>query len=169
MNDTGGSVVKFEKVETSGLIVLFIGVIVLAATFYSAYLFLVADITILASVDLAELFGNALAPLIKAVIHVLYLGIMGWIGSILTIRAVQLLKKDKEPSQAQPQPKPETKQNTAPQQQSTKPVTQPQKETKDVKKAENPTSSSPPKPPNEPQQVAASEKPTENPTAPATG
>lgn len=52
---------KFEKIEVSGLIVLFIGVAILAATFYSAYIFLFGDITILTSVDLAELFGNALA------------------------------------------------------------------------------------------------------------
>lgn len=104
---------KFEKVEISGLIVLFIGVLLLAATFYSAFVFLVADITILTSVDIAELFGNALAPLIKAIIHILYLGIMGWIGSILTIRAVQLLKKEKEATVIQPQVRPETKQSSA--------------------------------------------------------
>jgi len=104
---------KFEKVEISGLIVLFIGVVLLAATFYSAFIFLVADITILTSVDLAELFGNALAPLIKAIIHILYLGVMGWIGSILTIRAVQLLKKEKETTVVQPQVRPETKPSSA--------------------------------------------------------
>ena len=160
---------KFEKVETSGLIVLFVGVIVLAATFYSAYVFLVSDVTILASVDLAELFGNALAPLIKAVIHVLYLGIMGWIGSILTIRAVQLLKKDKEPLQAQPQLKAEAKQNAAPQQQQPpKPATQPQppKQAKDEKKLESQAPSSAPKPPTEPQQAPESQKIAENPPTP---
>jgi len=127
---------KFEKVEVSGLIVLFVGVILLAATFYSAFMFLVADVTILTSVDLAELFGNALAPLIEAIIHILYLGVMGWIGSILTIRAVQLLKKEKETAAIQPHVKPEAKQNVvvpAPQDQ---PKPEAKKEIKEPKKAE---------------------------------
>jgi len=106
---SGGLVLKFDKVEVSSLIVLFIGVILLIATFYSAFMFLVGDIAILTSADLAELFGNALAPLIVAIIHVLYLGVMGWIGSVMTIRAVQLLKKEKETA-PQPQPKPITAQ-----------------------------------------------------------
>ncbi len=101
---------KFEKVETSALIVLFIGVALLAFTFFSAYVFLVGSLTIVASSDLTELFGRALGPLIEAIIRILFLGVMGWVGSILTIRAVQLLKKDKEPVITQPQNKPETKQ-----------------------------------------------------------
>jgi len=131
------SALKFEKVEISGLIVLFIGVVLLAATFYSAFVFLVADVTILTSVDIAELFGNALAPLIKAIIHILYLGIMGWVGSILTIRAVQLLKKEKEATVIQPQARPEAKQSsTAPASSQLKPEIV--KEIKETKKAETP-------------------------------
>jgi hypothetical protein len=87
---------KFEKIEVSGLIVLFIGVILLAFTFFSAYTFLSGNLAILASADLTQLFGNALAPLIEAVIRILYLGVMGWMGSILTIRSIQLLKREKE-------------------------------------------------------------------------
>jgi uncharacterized membrane protein YwzB len=112
---------KFDKVELSGLIVLFIGVILLAITFYSAYLFLVGELSILVTGDLLRSFGEAFAPLIEAIIHVLFLGIMGWIGSIVTIRAVQLLKQDKtqmtqqNPAHAQPQQQPtktESKQST---------------------------------------------------------
>lgn len=114
--------VKFEnKVELSGLIVLFIGIILLIFTFYSAYLFLIGELSIIATSDLLRSFGEALAPLIEAIIHVLFLGIMGWIGSIVTIRAVQLLKQEKTPTQQQSQaqvqqqpPKAEPKQ-TAPQ------------------------------------------------------
>ena len=149
---------KFEKVEVSGLVVLFIGVILLAATFYSAFMFLVGDITILTSVDLAELFGNALAPLIEAIIHILYLGIMGWIGSVMTIRAVQLLKKEKEATSAQPQLKP----NPAPTTTQAQPKLEPQKDTKETKK-ENPEKAVIPQPPADPQRVAekASEKTVE--------
>jgi hypothetical protein len=102
--------VKYDKIKLSGLIVLFIGVILLAFTFFSAYLFLTAELSILVTGDLLQSFGEALAPLIEAIIRVLFLGIMGWIGSIVTIRAVQLLKQDKmqttqqNPAQAQQQP-----------------------------------------------------------------
>lgn len=154
---------KFEKVEVSGLIVLFIGVALLAATFYSAYVFLVADVTILASVDLAELFGNALAPLIKAVIHILYLGIMGWIGSILTIRAVQLLKKDKEAVAPQSHANSEKKPNAVPQPQSTQPKPEAQTQGKESKKAENPQQDSTMKQPAAPQREVQEEKSPEKP------
>lgn len=95
-----------DNTEVVGIIVLFIGVILLALTFSSAYGFLSGKLQILASADLTELFGRAMAPLIEAIIHILYLGIMGWIGSILTIRGVQLLKKEK----AAPPPQPQTSQ-----------------------------------------------------------
>lgn len=93
----------------AGLVVLFAGVILLAVTFLSAYGFLSGSILILASADLTELFGNAMAPLVEAIIRILYLGIMGWIGSILTIRGVQLLKREKEPAVQHVQAKPEAK------------------------------------------------------------
>ena len=105
---------KFDKIEVSGLIVLFIGVVLLAFTFFSAYTFLSGKLAILVSVDLTELFGNALAPLIEAVIRILYLSVMGWIGSILTIRGIQLLKREKEPVPSQQSVKTETKQSTPP-------------------------------------------------------
>ena len=143
---------KFDKVEVSGLVVLFIGVILLAATFYSAFVFLFGDVTILGSVDLAELFGNALAPLIKAVIHVLYLGIMGWIGSVTTIRAVQLLKKEKEAS-SQPQPKP-----TAPAATQVQPKAETQKDAKEPKK-EEPAKAATPQPPVEPKHEVVEKTP----------
>jgi len=123
---------KFEKTELSGLVVLFVGVILLAFTFFSAYGFLSGSLSVLASTDLTELFGNAMAPLIEAIIRILYLGIMGWIGSILTIRAVQLLKREKETVPTQPQVKSEIKQPAS----SAK--AEPKPEAKESKKAENP-------------------------------
>jgi hypothetical protein len=92
---------KIDKVELSGLIVLFTGVVLLVFTFFSAYTFLIGKLNILSSQDLVAVFGNALGPLIEAIIRILYLGIMGWMGSILTIRAIQLLKKEKESTPAQ--------------------------------------------------------------------
>jgi len=162
MEGCGGLMLKFDKVEVSGLIVLFIGVILLAATFYSAFIFLVGDTAILTSADLAELFGNALAPLIVAIIHVLYLGVMGWIGSVMTIRAVQLLKKEKEAA-PQPQPKPVA----APTNPQIQPKPEPQKESREPKKEENIEKATVPQQPQEIQR-GASEKTQKNPESTAT-
>jgi hypothetical protein len=70
---------------------LFTGIGLLAITFISAYVFLVSNPSITASSDLVDTFGESLAPLIEASIRIMFLGVMGWIGSILTARGVQLL------------------------------------------------------------------------------
>jgi len=140
------STLKFERTELAGLVVLFVGMILLALTFFSAFGFLSGSISILASADLTELFGNAMGPLIEAIIRILYLGIMGWIGSILTIRGVQLLKREKEAAPPQVQVKPEPKQSTNTTAQA---KTEPKTDVKESKKIE-PTSTTPvPEPPKE--------------------
>jgi hypothetical protein len=80
-----------DSVKASGFIVLFIGVALLIFTFLSAYQFLMGVLEIAAAEDLMTVFGEALAPLISYAIRALYLGIMGWIGSILTRRGVQTI------------------------------------------------------------------------------
>jgi len=84
-----------DKVLVSGYVTLFIGVALLAFTFASAYLFLGNDPSIPGSPDLVTVFGEALAPLIVTCIRIMYLGVMGWIGSVLTIRGVQLVTQPK--------------------------------------------------------------------------
>jgi len=96
-----------NKAEISGYATLFIGVALLAFTFVSAYLFLSSNPTITGSPDLVTVFGVALAPLIETCIRIMYLGVMGWIGSILTIRGVQLVTQIKY--EAKPEIKPEVK------------------------------------------------------------
>jgi len=80
-----------DKVEISGFAVLFIGVAVLLFTFACAYQLLMGVLEIASSEDLMSVFGEALAPLITYAIKALYLGVMGWIGSILTRRGVQII------------------------------------------------------------------------------
>jgi len=72
-----------DKIGLSGIIVLMIGVALLIFTFISAYGFLTESLSIIASEDLVQTFGEALAPLIATCIRVMYLGVMGWIGSLL--------------------------------------------------------------------------------------
>jgi hypothetical protein len=94
-----------DKAEVPGYITLFIGVALLAFTFASAYLFLSSSITIAGSSDLVTVFGVALGPLIETCIRIMYLGVMGWIGSLLTIRGVQLVTQLKR--EAKPEIKPQ--------------------------------------------------------------
>jgi hypothetical protein len=93
-----------DKVELSGIVVLSIGIILLAFTFFCAYSFLAGGLSILGSQNIVQTFGQAFAPLIEAIIRILYLGVMGWIGSIPTIRGVQLLRKEKVEVAPLPQP-----------------------------------------------------------------
>lgn len=80
-----------DKVALSGMTVLMIGVALLVFTFISAYTFLTQRLSIIASEDLVQTFGEALAPLIATCIRIMYLGIMGWVGSLLTIRGVTII------------------------------------------------------------------------------
>ena len=94
-----------EKAEISGLIILFIGVTLLLFTFLNAYWFLTRDIGLISTGDLVEAFGESLAPLIATCIRIMYLGIMGWIGSLLTLRGISLLKQKESPSQVRAEKK----------------------------------------------------------------
>jgi len=91
-----------DKIAISGLAVLMIGVALLIFTFISAYGFLTQTLSIIASEDLAQTFGEALAPLIATSIRVMYLGVMGWIGSLLTIRGITIVAHAPEMQKAAP-------------------------------------------------------------------
>ncbi|MBE0519765.1 hypothetical protein IBX35_01800 [Candidatus Bathyarchaeota archaeon] len=80
-----------DKIALSGVTVLIIGVALLIFTFISAYGFLTESLSIIASEDLMQTFGVALAPLIATCIRIMYLGVMGWIGSLLTIRGITVI------------------------------------------------------------------------------
>jgi hypothetical protein len=119
-----------DSVKISGFIVLFAGVGVLLFTFYDAYLLLTGVLNISGSGDLMQLFGVALAPLITSAIRALYLGIMGWIGSILTRRGVQTLTFEREETKEKAKPKSEAAKETK--------ETEEKKETKETKEPEKP-------------------------------
>jgi len=80
-----------DKIALSGITVLMIGVALLIFTFVSAYGFLTQALSIVSSEDLVQTFGAALAPLIATSIRIMYLGVMGWVGSLVTIRGVTIL------------------------------------------------------------------------------
>lgn len=80
-----------DKIAISGITVLCIGIALLIFTFFSAYGFLVADLSPISTQDLVQTFGESLGPLIAAAIHIMYLGVMGWIASLITIRGVTIM------------------------------------------------------------------------------
>jgi hypothetical protein len=80
-----------DKAMIIAYVILFMGIGLLAFTFISAYVFLVNNPSIAGSSDLVDVFGSSLAPLIGASIRIMYLGVMGWIGTGLTSRGVHLV------------------------------------------------------------------------------
>jgi hypothetical protein len=89
-----------DNALTIAYVILLIGIILLAFTFISAFIFLINNQAITESSDLVDTFGNALGPLIEASIRIMFLGVMGWVSSILTARGVQLitqLRRTREP------------------------------------------------------------------------
>ena len=80
-----------DKALIISYVILFTGIGLLAFTFISAYIFLINNPSITASSDLVNVFGSSLSPLIGASIRIMYLGVMGWIGSGLTSRGVYLI------------------------------------------------------------------------------
>ena len=96
-----------DKIAFSGITVLMIGVALLIFTFISAYGCLTQNLSIVATQDLVTTFGGALAPLITTCIHIMYLGVMGWIGSLITIRGVTIIAHAPQKPTAIPQKPPE--------------------------------------------------------------
>ena len=78
-------------VKISGFATLAIGVGLLVVTFTTAYGFLKGLLGLHLPGDILSAFGEALAPLIDTGIKAIFLGIMGWTGSILSRRGVQIL------------------------------------------------------------------------------
>jgi hypothetical protein len=118
-----------DKIAISGITVLCIGVALLIITFVSAYGFLTESIMPLSTQDLVQTFGEALGPLIAAAIHIMYLGVMGWVSSLITIRGVTIMtnapKAEKTTQTPQKPQKPQQKTQPQPQRAKAKPEVEP--------------------------------------------
>jgi hypothetical protein len=138
-----------NKPQLTGIIILFAGVALLAFTFINAYFFLLEPFAILTTSDLSAVFGEALAPLIQACIRLMYLGIMGWIGSLLTVRSIPLVTykyiPTPAPTQVQPQTQPQPKPALL------KPTPQPKPQAQPKPAAQPVAQPSPPQPQPKPQ------------------
>jgi hypothetical protein len=80
-----------DKIALSGITVLMIGESLLIFTFVSAYGFLTQSLSIIPTADFTSMFGEALAPIIVTCIRIMYLGVMGWVSSLITIRGVTII------------------------------------------------------------------------------
>ncbi|MEM3640336.1 MAG: hypothetical protein QXH37_00190 [Candidatus Bathyarchaeia archaeon] len=119
-----------DKIALSGIAVLGIGVALLVFTFLSAYGFLTQSLSIIASEDLVRTFGEALAPLIATCIRIMYLGVMGWIGSLLTIRGVTIIANAPKMEAIIPQKPTVVQQKPQPQKAKAEPKEEPKPEAK---------------------------------------
>jgi len=120
-----------DKIALSGIVVLIVGIALLVFTFVSAYVFLTQSLSIIATEDLAQTFGESLAPLIATCIRIMYLGVMGWTGSLITIRGVTIIAHTPNTETAVQQKSVEIKKELPPSQELK--IEKPQKE---VKKSE---------------------------------
>ncbi len=110
-------IVKIEEAKIVSYALIIVGLTLLIFTFLAAYSQLAA-INFLPTPDLSEALGKILGPIAEALIRVLYLGVMGWVGSILTIRGIQLYKEARHPPQisspVQHSPQPTTENSKKP-------------------------------------------------------
>ena len=152
-----------RKTEISGLVILFIGVALLIFTFLNAYWFLAQEIGLIATGDLVKAFGEALAPLIATCIRIMYLGIMGWIGSLLTLRGISLLKQKESTPQVKVEKKPQQKPIIVTSTKKTEKVEEAPKKEASTKPQETETKLAipPPQEPSEPPKSIEQPKPVE--------
>jgi len=101
---------KVEKPELMAYILIVVGLLLLVLTFVMAFLMLTSVLSITTSMDLSQALGEILGPIAEAVIKIMFLGVMGWTGSIATMRGIQLYKESKPAGQTlKPEEKPPEK------------------------------------------------------------
>ncbi|MFA5365140.1 MAG: hypothetical protein WC325_08185 [Candidatus Bathyarchaeia archaeon] len=79
--------------ETSGTIITLVGIALMLITFAFAYVHLTEEINVLPLSGLTFYLGEQLTPIIEAGIRLLYLVVMGWIASKVTIIGITVLMK----------------------------------------------------------------------------
>ncbi|MBS7616373.1 hypothetical protein KEJ45_04160 [Candidatus Bathyarchaeota archaeon] len=100
-----------ERAELVAYILIAVGLLLLVLTFVMAFITLTSVASILTNSELAYALGQILGPIAEAAVRVMFLGIMGWTGSIATMRGIQLYKEAKPtvPKQLKAEEKPPEK------------------------------------------------------------
>jgi hypothetical protein len=83
---------SIENKEAFYVAVLVFGLVLLGFTFVQAYLFLVENVQITGT-EFTDVFGSSMKVLVTACIKIIYLGVMGWTGALVTARGVALLQR----------------------------------------------------------------------------
>jgi hypothetical protein len=83
--------IEMKKSSVFGISSAIIGMALLLATFFLAYALLQGYGGAVPARDL----GTSMSVLLYAAIQALFLGIMGWVGSLLLLRGVDFLKVDR--------------------------------------------------------------------------
>lgn len=105
-----GVEMRTEKAEIVAYVIIAVGLLLLVLTFIMAYLVLSSVGSIItSSLNISEALGTIFGPITEAVIKVMLLGIMGWTGSIATMRGIQLYKEAKAKPVSPPLPPPPLK------------------------------------------------------------
>ncbi|MEM3770137.1 MAG: hypothetical protein QXG76_02995 [Candidatus Bathyarchaeia archaeon] len=105
---------KMERAELVAYILIAVGLLLLVITFIMAYLKLESVARIITSTNISEALGQIFGPIVEAVIKIMFLGIMGWTGSITTMRGIQLYKEVKAKPISPPSPPPTKLQQVSP-------------------------------------------------------
>ncbi len=99
---------KIEKAELVAYILIVAGLLLLIFTFVMAFLMLTSVVAVTTNLDLSKALGEILGPIAEAIIKVMFLGVMGWTGSVATMRGIQLYKESRPTAQT-----PKTEEKTA--------------------------------------------------------
>ncbi|MEM2971367.1 MAG: hypothetical protein QW270_02960 [Candidatus Bathyarchaeia archaeon] len=108
----GDGAMKIEKPELVAYILIAVGAVLLILTFVMACLLLMSIAKLSTSSELSQALGEILGPIAEAVVRVMFLGVMGWTGSIATMRGIQLYKESKRVAQPKTEEKPSEKPKT---------------------------------------------------------
>jgi len=86
-----------QLAKVSGVALMFIGLGLLIFTFWMAYILLTEALRIVPWVfgeeTITEMFGRVMGPIVRVTVSAVFLGIMGWVGSILVGKGVDAFKK----------------------------------------------------------------------------
>ena len=89
---------KFQKSGLTGIIVTVVGGVMLAASFMLAYQLYTVYFGIAQS-NFSSISANGFIPslsnLLLAAVVVMFIGVMGWIGSVFLLRGVDFMKVDR--------------------------------------------------------------------------
>jgi len=98
---------QIKSSETPGVTILLVGIVLLLITFIVACIHLYGEISVLPVPSLMASLGEGFSPLIEAAIRVMYLGLMGWIASIVIAKGLAALLRGQAIRQKNSLPKPQ--------------------------------------------------------------